>query len=219
MSQDLLKGSVFWSQKEQYRGDIPHVYREGADDLPWGGLEIHRGTVPLPYRVRTPTKTAFFLRWAHQPTAASECGIEFSLLRDSLELVEPRKVSDREELLLCVSVRRALETAEVRRRAHRDNYGSLPYCYGEGLCNFFEGSSLGLCHFAMPRRPTPAYVTHRGFAYRGVLSFRGCVSIIESLLLGHFTYSRPRIPPIPTLAHLLVCFSSMYPERGFPNLV
>lgn len=219
MSQDLLRGSTFWSQKQQYKGHTPHVYREGADDLPWGGLEINRGYVPLPFRVRTPTKVAFFLRWAHQPTDASECGTEFSLLRDSLELVEPRKVSDKEEILLCVSVRRALETAEVRRRAHRDNYGSLPYCYGEGLCNFFDGSSLELCHYAMPYRPTPPHVTHRGFAYRGVLSFHGCVDIIESLLLGHFTYSRPKTPLTPTLVHLLVCFSSVAPERGFPNLV
>lgn len=106
----------YWVVHEPTHPPSPYSHPDGSgDDYPWSGVQETYCTVPLPRRVRTPTKSAFFVRCLHQPAGASLCGDEFFTLRDSLIVHEIREMCEEEKAFLRFALRRLKANRETNR--------------------------------------------------------------------------------------------------------
>lgn len=157
-----------------------------GDDYSWVGLEYTSRIVPLPYRVRRPTKLAFFLRCLHQPTGASGCGDEFFLLRDSLAIHELREMSEEEKVFLRFAIRRLFANIETGRFITQPEFRTHIPKKKVVLSDFFSNQS------ALTRSGAPNWDTNhslwggefdvtstRTFPYRGVVVLRAVSDLVE----------------------------------------
>lgn len=218
----------YWDNCQDRGAHNPYdAVDEDGDEYPWTGIEQTTCIVPLPYRVRRPTKLAFFVKCLHQPTGASLCGDEFFALKDSLALHEMREFGDEEErIFLRFAIRRLRANIQTPRFAKQLAFSAHRIRASEVLQDFFCEHLPQVPPTEVPGCETPLFRTKsywsdseidasrlRSVPYRGLLFNREFLELVE-YLGPTISWGCPKTPP-STVVHSYTFYGILCSSVGF----